>query len=275
MNSQLDTRIISNFLLYLDHVIQSEGQAYQNVVARFYPVASPIVGSYVFSSPIKPFCNDTSVSGANILSGLYLGNQYVSIGQSGLKAINHYQGTVYFTGINPSGSTISGSAALKEINIKLTDQPDWKLLFETQYVTNNTNPVSPSTGLPLDAETTPIVFIRHKAQENRPFGFARLDNQTINIRAIAVCDNEFQKLNVTTILKNLNLRPIPMVTPSFDFLGNMTGVNFDYDTAPQDNSVTPIILGVKVIDIPQQGEFRNVVRNMAIVDFEISTIARS
>lgn len=274
MKAQLDTRIISSFLLYLDHVLQSEGQAYQNVTARFYPATSPIVGTYVYTSPVKPLCNDTSISGANILSGVYLGSQYVSVGQSGLQSINHYKGALYFTGTNPN-TTISGSGALKEINIKLTNQPDWKLLFETHYVTNNTNPIASTTGLPLDSETTPVVFIRHKMQENRPFGFARLDNQTIHMRAIAVCDNEFQKIGVTTILKNLNLRAIPMITPPFDAQGNMTGVNFNYNTAPQDISVTPIILGVKVVDVPQQGDFRNIVRNMAIVDFEISTVAKS
>lgn len=276
MKAQLDTRIISSFLLYVDHVIQRDGQAYQNTVTRFYPATSPIANNFVYTAPIKPLCNDASISGANIMSGVWIGPTYIKVGQSGLRAINHYQAALYFTGSRPSGLPISGSVAQKEINIKLTDKPDWKLMFETQYVTNNTNPVTPFTGVPLDAETSPVIFMRTKVQENKPFGFAKLDNQTINMRAIVIAENEFQKTAVVTILKNLNYHAIPLPSSlPFDALGNMTGQVFNYDALPLDTSVTPIIFGVKAIDVPQQGDYKNIVRNMAIVDFEISTIAKS
>jgi hypothetical protein len=277
MIAQLDTKILSSFLLYLDHEIQAKGQAFQNVTSRFYPSLSPISGTYVYTSPYKPLCNDVSISGANVLSGVYLGNQYVQVGQSGLSAINHYKGALYFTGQSvPANIPISGNTAIKEINIKITDKQDWKLLFETQYVYNNTNPVSSTTGLPLDTEVSPIVFIRYKGQENKPFGFSKLDNQTMYIRTVVVADTEFQKMGLTSIMKNMNYRTIPLVVSTpFDSLGNMTGINYNYSTLSIDTSLTPMILGVKAIDVPQQGDYRDIVRNMAIVDFELSTVARS
>lgn len=274
MQVQLDNRIISSFLLYLDHEIQSKGRAFQNTVVRFYPITSNYAGTYAYAAPYKPLCNDISITGVNVLSGVYLNNSYIQVGQSGLHAINHYRGTLYFTGQNPSNFVISGAVAAKEVGIKITDKQDWKLLFETQYVANGTHPVQ-MTGLAEDVETTPIIFLRYKGQENKPFAFSRLDNQTIAMRAVVVANNEFQRVALASILKNLNYCSIPLVNSTpFDSVGNMTGVNYDYTQLSLDTSYTPMILSVKSIDLPQQGDYKNVGRNMAIVDFEISTIAR-
>ena len=273
MIAQLDNKIMSSFLLYIDNLIQTQGQAYNNMVVNFYPVKSPYANTYVYASPLKPICNDISISGAAVLSGVYLGNSFVTLGQSGLKSINHYQGALYFTGMNPSTVPISGYMGIKEVNIKITNKQDWKLLFETEYVTNNMNPTMPTSGLPLDSEVSPIIFIRHKGQENKPFGFAHLDNQTLALRCIVVANSEFEKIALTTILKNLNLRPIPIVSSTpFDSLGNMTGINYNFQQLPIDNSFTPIVWSVRVIDVPQKGDYQDIVRNMAIVDFEITTI---
>lgn len=277
MIPQLDNKIMSSLLLYLDHEIQDKGQAYQNEVLTFYPVNSPYANTYVYACNQKPLCNDISISGANILSGVYLNQTFVQVGTSGLAAINHYKGAIYFTGTNPSNVVISGQVAVKEINIKITNQPDYKLLFETQYLSDSSNPASSQvTGLPLDTEVTPIVFIMRRKQENKPFGFSRLDNQTIGIRTISVVDNEYQEIALTTILKNLNYRTVPLFTSTpFNSVGDMTGINYDFSQLPIDSSLTPIILGVKAIDLPITDGVKNVLRNMAIVDFEISTINRS
>ena len=276
MNTSLDVRIISSFLLYVDHEIQRVGNAFTNETGGFYGDISPYSSLAAYTAPQKPMCNDTSISGTNVMSGVYLGGQYVTIGQSGLTAINHYKGAVYFTGTIPANVPITGSFSVKEINVKLTDKTDWKLLFDTQYLSHGGFPIPPATGLDLDTEVTPAVFLRTKIQENKPFGFARLDNQSISMRAIVIADNEFQKLGLTTILKNFNYRTIPLVlsTP-FDSLGNYTGLAYNYNQLPIDSSYTPIIFGVKAIDVPQYGQYKDIKRNMAIVDFEISTIGRT
>jgi hypothetical protein len=273
---QLDTKILSSFLLYIDHEIQSKGSAYTNETVYFYPERSSILNNYTYTSTIKPICNDTSIAGANILSGVYIGNSYISVGESGLRAINHYQGALYFTGINPGSGPISGAGAIKEFVVKITDKTDWKLLFETQYLSNGGHPIPATTGLGLDTEVSPIVFLRLKGQENKPFGFSKLDNQTMYVRAIIIADTEFQKMGAVSILKNLNYHSIPIIASTpFDSVGNMTGINYNFTQLPIDNSVTPIVLSVRSIDIPQEGHYKDIRRNMALVDFEISSVAKS
>lgn len=277
MQPQLDVRILSSFLIHLDHQIQVAGLAYRNQVQQFYPAYSPFAGTYTYTTPLKPLCNDVSVPGAKVISGLWLGNSYITIGQSGLQAINHYKGAAYFTGTPiPQNIPVSGDGAIKEINVKITDQIDWKLLFETEYISPQGYIAPSGTGLPIDSEMTPVLFVRYKGGENKPFGFSKLDNQTIYVRTIAVCDTEYQKISLVNILKNFNMRTIPIVmsTP-FNAVGDFTGVNYDYTKLSYDPGFTPIVMSVKAIDVPIQGEYRNILRNMAIVDFELSTIAKS
>lgn len=275
MIASTDTKLMTSFLLLIDHEFQNHG-GWANETVRFYPVTSPYSNAYAFTSTHKPLCNDVSIAGADVLSGVWIDSSYIKVGQSGLQSINHYKGNLVFTGFNPAGRNITGKGAYKEFQIKITDQTDWKLMFETQYINQLPHQIITGTGLPIDAEVTPIIFIRYKGQENKPFGFSKLDNQTLYLRTIIVAETEFQKIAATSILKNFNMRTVPIVlsTP-FTAVGDMTGVNYDYSKLSYDPAFTPIIMSVKAIDVPQHGEYRDIYRNMAIVDFELSTIARS
>jgi len=275
MIAQLDNKVISSFLLFVDHSLQSTGQAFFNTSGLFYQVPSNIANTYCYASTYKSLCNDKSVTGVTVLSGIYLNNVPISIGQSGYQGINHYQGMLYFTGALPAGTEVSGDFGVKEFSVQLTDKPEWKLLFDTKYVSNNSSPSS-VTGLDIEVKTSPIVFIKPKIQDSRPFALGGMDNSQIRLRAIIVADNEYQKIAASCVLKNLNYRflPIALSTP-FSPLGTLTGTNFyHYNNLAFDSIYQPMILSVKVIDIPQDGNFKNINRNMAMVDFDISVLIR-
>jgi hypothetical protein len=274
MQVQYDNRLVTSFMLFLDHEVQRRGQAYTNYSGRFYKISGNRADAYTYAPPYKQLCNDTSISGANVMSGVYLNNNLIKVGQSGLKYINHYEGTVYFTGGLPNNSVLSGNYAIKEFNIRLTNKADWKLLFETKYVTNSKyNQIL--SGLPIDTETSPAIYIKVKDTKNIPFAFKSMDDNVMQIRTVVVADNEFEKVGVCNILKNLSYRPINIInrTP-FDSLGNMTGVNYNYDNLSVDSSYLPWIMAVKVIDVPQRGDYKDINKNTAIVDFELSTVMR-
>lgn len=277
MIAQLDNKIVSSFLLLVDHVMQSTGQAFYNTTGTFYSTPSNIAGLYVYSSPFKSLCNDVSVTGATVMSGVYLNGNYVSIGQSGLQGINHYEGTLYFSSQLPASTRITGSFGVKEFSVQIADKPEWKLLFETKYVSNNgfSNGISlPSTGLGLEVKTSPILMIRAKMQNTKPFAVGGLDDSKIRLRTIVIADSEYQKLAATNVLKNFNYRFLPIITSvPFSSVGTLTGTNqYDYNALTVDSVYQPTILSVNVIEIPIGGEYRNINRNMALVDYEISTI---
>jgi hypothetical protein len=273
MNVQFDNKLVSSFLLFVDHEIQKKGAAFSNASGLFYSIASPVQGFRAYAAPYKQLCNDVSISGATVMSGLYLNNNLITIGQSGLYAINHYQGVAYFTGQSfPASTVISGNYAIKDFNVEFTDQVEYKLLFETKFVTNSKFNQTLS-GLALDTKVCPAVFLRMKAAENKPFAFAGLDDNNIRIRAVIVTDNEFQKIGVSNILKNLNLRQFPIIASTpFDYAGNYTGAAYNYNNLTIETGYYPLIWEAKAVDVPLVGDFSNMTRNTAIIDFTISTI---
>jgi len=273
MLAQIDNRIISSFLLFLDHEIQRQGAAYQNKTGLFFPANSIINGLTAYTTSYKQLCNDTSINGANIMSGVYINNAFTPIGSGGLAAINHYDGSIYFSNPPASNAIISGSFAVKDVNVYLSDQPDYKLLFDSQYL-SNAKYGQPLSGLPLDAKVVPAVFIVVKTQENKPFSFAGLDDNNIRLRAIVVAQNLFQKVAICNIIKNFRLRRLPVIdyTP-FDYLGDVTGINYNYNNLTPDSYYNPIILETKSVTIPERGEFVNTFKQMAMIDISISTWA--
>jgi hypothetical protein len=274
MKPQAETIILSNFMLFIDHMIQQQGVAFKNHSSLFYSVPSDVAGLYAYSSPFKPLANDTSISGAQIISGLYVGGTYTPVGSGGLTSINHYKGVSYFD--HPLGNqTVSGNYAIKEFGIELSDQPEWRLMFETKYTTSSYCPQLLS-GLIVQAKTAPIIWVTLQGQENEPFGFRHLDNNKLKIRCVVISDNEFQSLNVCSILKGLNKVWIPILSgTSFDSMGNMTGINFNYNNTPKINTMAPLIDSARSIDISPKGDYENMRKNLALVDFEIQTILQA
>jgi hypothetical protein len=274
MKVSFDIKILSSFLLFIDHELQSKAEAFFNNSGRLYPVSTNVNGFTAYATPYRQLCNDTSISGANIMSGVYVNGNFVGIGQSGLRMINHDLGTAYFSGTLPANAVVSGRYAIKDFSIQYTDQIEYKLLFETKYVTNSKFNQTLS-GLASDVKTSPAIFLRAKVTENLPFSFGGLDDNSFKIRAILIADNEFQRIAACNVFKNMNLRTFNVVdsTP-FDYLGNYTGLNYNYNNLSFVSGYESLISEVKVIDVPLKGEFENVPRSIAMVDFTVSTIMR-
>jgi hypothetical protein len=275
MKAQFDNIAVSSLLLYIDHALLHKGQAFRNYGSRFFPIPTNIQGTYAYSAPFRGFVNDVSISGANVMSGVYLNNNYISVGTSGLEIINHYNGTVYFNSPLPSGTIVSGNYSIKEFNIKLVDKQDWQILFETEYSTQNRTPQTIS-GLLEGVETTPALFVRYRGHDNEPFAFAGIDNKKIYLRAILIADTVYQKIGATQILSNLYMTKVPTINGAdlpFDSMGNWTtGVPYNWDLLPKDFSTPTWIWKAKGIDIPETSQYNNILRNMSMIDFDLSTV---
>lgn len=270
MIPQLDNRIVSSFMLFIDHEIQRQGLAYSNKGGLFYQDENEFQGIYTYTCSYKQLANDTSISGANIMSGVYLNNSYVSVGQSGLLSINHYDGSVNFDHAIPSGTRISGDFAVKDFSIYLSDQADYQVVMNSKF---HSNPkyAQLATGISQDVKSMPAVFLVPKNQQAKDFAFAGIDDNSITIRGVVVCENAFQRVAIGNILKNFKLKPLKLAysTP-FDYLGNMTGINYNYYNLPIDTSYDPRIMSVKVIEVPQDQSPLDMKKQISMVDFEIS-----
>jgi hypothetical protein len=260
-------------MLFLDHELQRQGQAFANRSSLFYPENSDVSGLYCYSSPYVQFCNDTSISGANVMSGVYLNNSFVTVGQSGLVAINHYNGDVKFSSPIPQNTTISGNFSVKDFCIYLSDQPDYNVILSSKY-SSNPKYGQVATGVLLNTKVMPAVFLVPKEQEAKPLAFAGIDDNAIKIRAMVVCENAYQRIAVCNILKNFRLRQFPLVASTpFDYLGNMTGKNYAYTGLPYYGLYSPFVQKAKVTEIPEVGSYTDATKQFAMVDFDLSVWA--
>lgn len=271
MIPQLDTQITSSFLIFVQREILRQGWAYQNQSSLFYPADEDEVnGLYTYTSPYRPFVNDTSISGANVMSGVFINGNFTTVGSSGLVYINHPQGAITLN-YNETG-TISGNFAQAEYNCYISDQADYKSIFTTKYSSNPKYNNAATGGLPLEERTFPCVAIVVKNQENRDFAFGGLADNYMKIRCVVISETAFQRIAIGNILKNLKLKPLPLVIPNYDYLGNMTGIQpFNFLTAPIISGQNPIIMTAKVVEIPESESFIDVEKQFSMVDCTIST----
>ena len=274
MIQQFDANYISSFLLYLDNKILTKGLAYTNYSGLLYKINSPYSNLYAYATPFKQLVNDSSISGANIMTGLYLNGNFVNVGQSGLYSINHKEGIAYFTSSLPTNTSVSGRYAIKDINLEITDQLEYKLIFDTKYIVKSKfNQVL--SGLPSDTKTLPSIFLKVKNTDSKVIAFGGIQDNNITLRALVLADSEYLRLSVCNIMKSLSLHPFSLVNSTpFDYLGNYTGLDYNYNNLSFNTGYWPLIIDVKVKDIPLVREYRNLEANVSAVDFTLSTFWR-
>ena len=233
MKAQYSNRVLSSILLFIDNKICTKGQAYINTSSYFYPATTNINGYYSYVAPYNQIIYDTSITGATIMTGVYLNSTFITTGQSGFAGIDYNNGRLYFTSQIPDSVPISGSYAIKEYNICLTNQPDEKLLVETKYshkskLSKNTQTVS---GLKNDEVAYPVIFIRQNQLQNEPFSFGGQDLTKNYIRFTVLSDSQFSNDAVNSICADLNNVQIPLLSESqmpFNYLGLLKSQPYNY-----------------------------------------------
>lgn len=249
MKAQFENKIMSSILLYLDHKVLENGEAYTNHSSLFYKISDTYADYDVYALPFKQIVNDTSITGANILSGVYVNGSFVVGGQSGLHSINHYQGQAFFTQ-DRSSDTISGNYAVKDFNFYLTSQPEENLLFDTKF---HLNPKynQTLTGLAQHEQTYPAVYLKNVGGSNVPFAFGGEDNSLMTVRAIVVSDSSFKLDAVNSIFRDLNKTNFALLESSdlpFNALGSTISGSFNY-TALSDSVISSAAKQVYIANV--------------------------
>ena len=281
MIPQFDNILMTSALIWMDNKILSKGQAFTNYNSYFYPVSNMYYGYYTYGAPFKQMVIDCSISGANIISGVYINNIFTKVGENYLSGINPQEGQLYFSQpvSNPSTS-LSGNYAVKDFNIYLTSKTEENLLFETAYQINPKTYQNP-TGLPVGAETYPVIYLKYQGGKNKPLAFGGLDQTIGNIRAIILADSVYNLDAVTSILRDTSRELIPLIYPQempFNSLGsvNTSGKCFDYIEYTQNKKNTDDYLYINDVNVTKTdtrllNATNSLNRNVysAFVDFEV------
>ncbi len=280
MKAQFDNQVMSSFFLWLDHTLLKKGEAFTNYNSYFYSVDNLYQAFNTYGSPFKQLVSDSSIPGAQIMTGVYLKGIFKERGVSNFTGINYGMGQVYFTSaISNPDTTLSGRYAVKDFNVFLTNDVEEKLLFETQFSLSKQTSQSP-TGLPPESLTYPAIFIKNNGGSNEPMAFGGLDRTEINVRAVVLSDSQFSLDAVSSIFRDMENSFVPLIEESQmpfnnigDFKNNIV-YNYDALTANKPETGQMFLDNVAVskiggLSFAQKTNLNPNVFSM-IIDFELS-----
>jgi len=278
MKMQFDNLVTSSMMLFIDHKLCSKGEAFTNYSGQIYPIESSYYSYNTYALPFRQIIADSSISGANIMSGVYVGNTFTPVNTSNLVGINHYRGQAYFSGL--ASNTLSGRYSVKDFNVYLTNKPEEEILFETQYKVRPKIAQS-LAGLADNTETIPSIFIKSNGGVNEPFGFGGIKNTMLDIRAIVIADNLYNLDAVCSILRDTNNNFVYTIESSdlgLDNLGNFTSGYYNYNNIVNNkiNSTDKLYIEeVRVSKVPNLGFNSSNYKNTlftAFIDFTLRKI---
>ena len=275
MKPQFENILMSSMTLWFDNTLLKKGEAFSNHNSLFYPITNIYNGYYSYGAPFRNLIRDEAITGSNIISGVYLNNTFITTGQSGLVAINADQGQLYFN-TDQSTNTISGNYAVKDYGIYLTNENEEKILFETKFNLNPKTTENP-TGLPINAQTYPAIYLKNNGGNNEPLAFGGLDSTNINVRAIVISDSMFSMDALTSIFKDVVRTYIPLVQPSEMPFNSLNGLNkkYNYDTLVSGKAGSSNSVYIKNIyvskNVTNRGQYQDLNPDAisAFIDFEL------
>ena len=275
MKANFQNVLTSSFLLYVDHTILKRGEGYTNVSSKFYPVSGVYNGYYTYAAPYKQIVSDASIPGATQLTGIYLDGNFITPGQSGLVAINHYDGQVIFSS-NKNSNTISGDYSIKDFNVYLTDKAEDYLLFSTKFEPKNRKPQT-LTGLAVNEITYPAIFLRLVNSQNEPFGFGGTDMTTCYFRALVMSNSMYSLDAACGVLRDSAhdfFRTVSNQDLNLNAMSSYTGVPYNYTGIATGDNVYLSSVSVSQVKTSSSAEFKNLNPDIvaAFVDFDLEVV---
>lgn len=285
-----DHLLNSSLILWTRNLLENKGQCYSLGSGMFYDTQEVYGGRFSYSLPFKPLVADSSISGATVMTGIYLDNTFITTGVSGLTGIDYNRGAVYFiSGItyasNPAHTRLSGNFSVSEFSYKLTNDPEENLLFETKYAlkpkTNQT-----VTGLGPSDATFPVIFFKPNGGRNNVFALGGIEETINSFRLIILAESQYQLDGASCLIRDKTRAILPLLTGvsemPFNAFGGFSGPIHNYNTTftgkfSTSNSAT--INDVRITRIVGQGltELRKI--NPAVfaglVDIDVSSIRRT
>lgn len=208
--------------MYADHLLCNVGRGFTNHSSQFFDIKDNYSNIFTHGAPFKGFVYDSSVSGANVMSGVYIDGSFTTKGNNNYLDVNFNEGQVYFDA-NQGNSLISGDYAIKEYNVQLTSFTEKDLLFEKKFeLAPQTSINTANTGLAPNSLTYPAIYILSRNLKNEEFAFGGLENTMYGLRLMVFSDNLFSIDAVNSVFVDKVRTNIPILEES-DFPFNAYG----------------------------------------------------
>jgi len=200
MKPQYQHNVTTSFALWLDHHLLNKGEAYVNQTGTFYNYADPRLPSTykVFGSQYKQWVYDSSVTGATVPSGVYVNSVFVP--RSNGMILDYMNGRVLTTGI-AANAIVTGSFAVKDFNIYLSNENEDDLIIENNLEANQKFPWTGSYIQPYD-QLVPAIYVISESMDNKPFAFGGEDESRSSMKCVVFADNTYHLDGVLSLFSD-------------------------------------------------------------------------
>ncbi len=176
-----------------------------------------------------------------------------------------------------TNETITGSFAVKDFNIYLTNETEEDLIIENKFKLNSRYGTPTMSGIEPYDQVTPAIFINHEYMRNDGFAFGGEDKSTSTIKAVVLADNEYQLEGVLSIFADSARKAIQKIPftghPSTEYGDIKNGVYNYTGLAQSYSSPNPFFIeDVAVSKLSAQSQ-QKIPGDLEIgfIDFEVST----
>jgi len=219
----------TSFMLWADHYLLSKGEAYYNATGEFFNYSdSSIPDTHeVFGSAYKQFVNDSSITGANICSGVYVDSVWTPRGTN--LRIDYNNGRVVTTGV-ASSAEVTGSFSVKDFNLYYVSTTEEDLIIERKYKSTSSFPSANTRIDPYDY-TIPAIFVNMETAQNDPFSFGGEDQTRTSIKAVVMSDDMYKLDGVLSIFadsRNEVFKILPFEAHPINEWGDLKTPPYDY-----------------------------------------------
>jgi len=191
MKPQYQHELMTSFMLWFDHELLQKGEAYSNQTGAFYySNDTRLPNEYkAYSSPYKQWVSDSSINGDTnpIIPSSLMGS-----GRNDGIIFDFENGRIIETGGNfGTNSTITGSFAVKDFNVYLTNETEEDLILENKFQLNSRYSKTETGVEPYD-QMAPAIFLNCEYMRNEGFAFGGEEKTTNIVKAVVLAENSYQ-----------------------------------------------------------------------------------
>lgn len=231
MKPQYQHELMTSFLLWFDHELLEKGEAYSNKTGTLYAKAdSRLPDNYIsLQSNYKQWVNDSSVTGE---TNPTIPTGFEGSGRSDNIIFDFENGRLIETGGSLNvGDTLTGTFAVKDFNIYLTNESEEDLIVENKFTLNTRYGTPTISGIEPYDQMTPAIFLNVEFMRNEGYAFGGEDKTSNTIKAVVLADNEYQLDGALSIFADTARRSFAKIPfsghPSTEY-GDVKGGTYSY-----------------------------------------------
>lgn len=210
MKPQYQHELMTSFLLWFDNQLLQKGEAYSNQTGKlYYSEDTRLPNGYkAYASSYKQWVNDSSVTGEE---NPIIPTSFNGSGRSDDIIFDFENGRIIETGNNfGTSETITGTFAVKDFNIYLTNETEEDLILENKFQLNSRYSQTPTGVEPYD-QMTPAIFINSEFMRNEGFAFGGEDLTRNTVKAVVLAENDYQLDGVLSIFADTARKSITKI----------------------------------------------------------------